>query len=421
MQSGVPPIPRRPIDNQEDAMELLKIAAAFAVVFLLLNMKFPLVLGMLGGTGLLLVLFGISPMDFGTVALDSVTSWSTLEVVLALYIINVLQGILERRKRLELAQQAMNRLLKDQRLNTALASIFIGMMPAPSAVTICGQMMDEMAGDHLTKSEKACCASYYRHITEGVLPTYPTVIIVCSLSGVSASSFVLAMLPMVAILIALGFLYYLRKVPKSSQEPQNAGFSPVQSLRQLLSSLWTILAAILMIVLFQMPAWLAVSIVIVVAIFVERFKPMELADLFRRAFDWRVILGTFAVFVFKDTLMFTGIFERLPDYFSALPIPLFLTLALLFFFGTLVAGSNAVGTAFTPLAFQVMDGGVAQLVLLMGFAYSASQISPTHVCLPIASEYFGISLGALVRKILPLVLTYCVILVGYYLFLGLIL
>ena len=119
-------------------MELLKIAAAFAVVFLLLNMKFPLVLGMLGGTGLLLVLFGISPMDFGTVALDSVTSWSTLEVVLALYIINVLQGILERRKRLELAQQAMNRLLKDQRLNTALASIFIGMMPAPSAVTICG-------------------------------------------------------------------------------------------------------------------------------------------------------------------------------------------------------------------------------------------------------------------------------------------
>lgn len=410
------------MDTQEDIMELLYIAAAFAVVFILLNLKFPLVLGMLGGTGLLLILFGISPVDFGSVALDSVTSWSTLEVVLALYIINVLQGILERRKRLELAQQAMNRLLRDQRLNTALASIFIGMMPAPSAVTICGQMMDEMAGDHLTKAEKACCASYYRHITEGVLPTYPTVIIVCSLSGVSTSSFVLAMLPMVAVLIALGFVYYLRKVPKSSsQAPQGGAPSTGACLRQLLSSLWTILAAILMIVLLRMPAWMAVSIVIGAAIFVERIHPAELADLFRRAFDWRVILGTFAVFLFKDTLLFTGIFERLPDYFSALPVPLFLTLALLFFFGTLVAGSNAVGTAFTPLAFQIMDGGVAQLVLLMGFAYSASQISPTHVCLPIASEYFGISLGALVRKVLPLVLTYCVILVGYYLLLGLIL
>ena len=204
-------------------MELLYIAAAFAVVFILLNLKFPLVLGMLGGTGLLLILFGISPVDFGSVALDSVTSWSTLEVVLALYIINVLQGILERRKRLELAQQAMNRLLRDQRLNTALASIFIGMMPAPSAVTICGQMMDEMAGDHLTKAEKACCASYYRHITEGVLPTYPTVIIVCSLSGVATSSFVLTMLPMVAVLIALGFVYYLRKVPKSSPQAPQGG------------------------------------------------------------------------------------------------------------------------------------------------------------------------------------------------------
>lgn len=393
-------------------MELIKVVVAFAVVFTLLNLKLPLFLGMLGGTALLLVLFGISIPDFFVITLDSVTSWSTLEVVIALYVINVLQGVLARRNRLELAQQSMNRLLSDQRLNTALASIFIGMMPAPSAVTICGQMMDDMAGDHLNKAEKACCASYYRHITEGVLPTFPTVIIVCSLSGVPASSFVLAMLPMVAVLILLGFVYYLRKVPRSS--PQSDGTSKRESLFQLLSSLWTILAAILLIVLFRVPAWLAVTLVIGVALLVERFSLQETQKLLLKAFDWRVMLGTFTVFIFKDTLLFTGIFERLPGYFSALPIPMFLTLALLFFFGTVVAGSSAVATAFTPLAFQLMDGGVPLLILLMGFAYSGSQISPTHICLPIVSEYFGISLGALVRKTLPLVLTYCIILVGYY-------
>ena len=405
-------------------MELLKIAAAFAVVFVLLNMKLPLVLGMLGGTALLMVLFGIAPADSAAVFLDSVTSWDTLEVVLALYVINVLQGMLERRSRLVAAQQAMNQLLGDQRLNAAFASIFIGMMPTPSAVTICGQMMEDMAGDSLSKPEKACCASYYRHITEGVLPTYPAVIIACSLSGVPVASFVLAMLPMVAVLIAIGFFFYLRRVPKAP--PPAGGHDPSRSgkwksLRQLALSLWTIFAAILMIVILQLPAWLAVSIVIAAALLAERFPPRDVLQLAAKAFDWRVILGTFAVFVFKDMLLFTGIFDRLPGYFSALPIPPFLTLALLFFFGTLVAGSNAVGTTFTPLAFQIMDGGVALLVLLMGFAYSASQITPTHVCLSIASEYFNISLGALIRKTLPLVLLYCVVLVGYYCLLVLVL
>ena len=54
----------------------------------------------------------------------------------------------------------------------------------------------------------------------------------------------------------------------------------------------------------------------------------------------------------------------------------------------------------------------------MGFSFAASQMTPTHVCLAVVTEYFGISLGALLKKTLPVMLTYCVILVGYYLLLG---
>ena len=102
-----------------------------------------------------------------------------------------------------------------------------------------------------------------------------------------------------------------------------------------------------------------------------------------------------------------------------LPIPNYLTLALLFFFGTLVASSTAVGSAFIPLAFSMIpDGGVTLLVLLMGFSYAAAQMSPTHVCLAVVTEYFGVTMGAVIKKILPVVSTYCVILLGYYLLLG---
>ena len=86
-----------------------------------------------------------------------------------------------------------------------------------------------------------------------------------------------------------------------------------------------------------------------------------------------------------------------------------------------MGSSNAVGAAFVPLAFNMMDGGVALLVLLMGFAYAASQMSPTHICLSLAAEHFDVSLTSMIGKIAPLMLCYMVILVGYYLLLTVIL
>lgn len=403
-------------------MELVKILIIFAVILVLLNLKLPLYAGMIAGTALLMVFFGIGIPQAASITMDSVTSDETLQMVLALYIISALQLCLEKRGHLTRAQNAMNGLLEDQRLNTALASVFIGMMPAAPAVVICGKMMDNMAGDYLTPSEKACCASYYRHITEGVLPTFPLVIIVCALSGIPVSSFFLTMLPMVAVLICLGFVFYLRKVPKTAGGGSASEYeSKSESAKALLRSLWTIIASIAIILVFNMQAWLAVAIVVAVNVFIDHFSATELLPIMRQAFDWKVIVGTFATFIFKDVLLNTGVVQLLPGYFSRLPIPVFLTLALLFFFGSLVGSSNAVGAAFVPLAFNMMDGGVALLVLLMGFAYAASQMSPTHICLSLAAEHFDVSLTSMIGKIVPLMLCYMVILVGYYLLLTVIL
>ena len=61
----------------------------------------------------------------------------------------------------------------------------------------------------------------------------------------------------------------------------------------------------------------------------------------------------------------------------------------------------------------VPDGGVALLVLLMSMAYAAMQVSPTHVCLFIASECFKVNIGALVRRNIPMILVFSAAAVGY--------
>ena len=408
--------------HERKNMELIKVAIVFVVILVLLNKRLPLFLGMLAGTVLLVLFFGIDIMTALTTGGQSMIAWSTWEVVIALYVITLLQRTLEKRQHLQLAQNSLNGLIKDRRFNAGLASVFIGMMPSAAAVTICGQIMDDTAGKYLTKEEKAFCATYYRHLPEGVLPTFPLIIIACTLSGVPVGSFLLVMLPMVAVLFALGFLFYLRKVPKVDAESAsvNQNISKAENLKNLAKSLWTIFFAILVIIVFGLPTWLAVVGVILVSIFVNKFKPEELKEMVISAFEWKPLLGTIFVFVFKDMLVATGLLEILPDYFAMLPIPAFLTLALLFFFGTLVASSTAVGSAFIPLAFSMIpDGGVVLLVLLMGFSYAAAQMSPTHVCLAVIMEYFGVTMGSVIKKTLPVVGSYCVILLGYYLLIGL--
>ena len=395
-------------------MELIKVAAVFFVILAVLNRRFPLYAGMLAGTVVLLVLFAIPPADFAAAAVAALTSWDTWDVVLAMYVIAVLQVSLDRRHHLENAQRAMAGLFHDRRLNAALASVFIGTMPAAPAVTICGRIIDDMAGEHLKPAEKAACASFFRHIPEGFLPTFSIILIVTSLSGVSMAAFVTAMLPMAAALVAVGFAVYLRRIPRAEPE-SDAGKG--ESLRLLLRSLWTIAVIIVIILLFGLPASLAAAIVVAVNFCTDRFSPSEVRQTLIRGFDWKISVGMISIFVFKEVLVTTGVITRLPDYFARLPIPTFLTLALLFFFGTLVGSSTAAGTAFTPLAFTMLPGGVSLLVLLMGYSWSAAQLSPTHLCMAVACEDFGVTMTSFIRKTIPMVLIYLAVITGYYLLL----
>lgn len=93
--------------------------------------------------------------------------------------------------------------------------------------------------------------------------------------------------------------------------------------------------------------------------------------------------------------------------------------ALIFFFGTIISGSNAIIPLCMPMAMAAMpDAGVPLLVLLMSSAYAAMQVSPTHVCLFIAAECFKVDIGALVRRNIPMILVFFAVTLAYTALLG---
>ena len=168
-------------------MALIKVLIIFVVILALLNKRLPLYLAMIFGSLLMIVMFRLPLATAGQTVLHTLTGWDVWSVNLAMYVISVLVYELDLRHRFEDAQRAMNGLMRDPRRNTSLACMFIGLMQDPATVTICGGMVDTMAGDHLKNDEKAAVATYLRHIPEAMVPTFTGVIVACSISGISGA------------------------------------------------------------------------------------------------------------------------------------------------------------------------------------------------------------------------------------------
>lgn len=389
-------------------MDILKLLMIFIGIILVIKYNKPLHMGILVGIGITILLYGINFSESIKLVLKGTFSKDTIYLVLAVYSITFLQRMLEKRKHIMLAEQSLNNIFNSRRVNAMVAPFIIGLLPSAGAVLIAAPIVDNAAGDYISKEERTFVTSYFRHISESFLPTYAHILLALNLTHVDMTSFVIGMLPMVVVLFLLGYFIYVRKIPKSTDviEPK----SKLPEIKNLVISLWSIVVTIAIVLILKIPVYIAIIPVIIVAIIVDKFKFKELAPMVITAFEGKLIVTTVLIMIFKEVLTFTGVIERLPNYFAMLPIHPVVIFALIIFFGTIVAGSKAIIALTLPLAFvTIPNGGVGLMILLMCITYIAMQISPTHICLAIVTEHYGTSFIDLVKKTMPVLLIFMAI------------
>lgn len=67
-----------------------------------------------------------------------------------------------------------------------------------------------------------------------------------------------------------------------------------------------------------------------------------------------------------------------------------------------------------PLAYaSIPNGGLALMILLMNILYISMQISPTHICLAVVVEDYGVSFIDLVKKSIPVLIPFIIIISLY--------
>lgn len=396
---------------------IIKLLVIFLLVMFLVSKKKPIYVAVTAGAAATWLLYGISFTQGALSIVKACTAWSTLQLIVVMYIITFLQKMMDQRGAISRAQKGLSSLFNNRWVNCAAAPIFIGMLPTPNAAFIAGDIVKASAGEHMEHEEMAVTTTYFRHVSESFMPTYGSIILAIGLAGITAGEFVVGMLPVVACIIASGCFFFLRgKVPMATGEA--ASRHKASDAKDILVGLWPILTIILMVVLAKMAIYAAAAIVLVLYFFIHRFTLGEVKAHVKGSFQFKLYLNTFAVMMLKEFLTASGAIVALPDFFAQLPIPTFMVFVLIFFFGSIVSGSQAIIGLCMPVAMASVPGaGLPLVCLLMGAAYAAMQISPTHICLTLTAEYFGISLGALIKKTMPAALTTVVFSVMYYLLL----
>lgn len=399
-------------------MEFFKLAVIFVVIMAMVLMKRQLRDAMIAAILLTVILFQIPIGKAVKMMVTSIYEKDTLLVIGSFILVTFLQRIMEERKLLERAELALQRISGDRRLVCVIAPVIIGFLPSAGAVNICGAIVDKATGNDLDIEEKTFVTSYYRHISESFSPTYNAILLALSITAVSTGKFVLYMVPMVIVLLVLGYLGYLRKLSKGYGNTGEV-FDKKEEFKQLLYCFWPLVLCIVLVIALNLSVIKVLPFIILLSIIVYKLSAREVLAFAKTSVEWRIIFNTIILMMFKNILTYTGAVGRLPDLFEGSAIPQFAAFGIIMFMGTIISGANSMIVLLIPLAFaNIPNAGAALLMYLMSLSYAAMQISPTHICLAIITEYFNVSWGQLMKKTLPVILIFVVILTGYYMMLS---
>lgn len=393
-------------------MSIVYLGIVFAVIVTLLALHRPLWQAILGGLAAAALLWRIPPAEALLMFWTVLKQPGSLEVLAALYLITFLQRMLEKRAMIRKASQDLNGLFHNRRINAAVAPMFIGLLPSAGAMILCGDIVKEATDGYLSPVEQAAATSWFRHIPESTLPTYSSVLLMLSISGVPLARFMPCMIVPVIALALIGYFSFLRRIPTDPGTPASA--SRLRDAANLVVHLWPLLLILALLLGLRVPIVPALLGVIVLFALVARFSPGELAPFFVSAFETKLQLNTYLVLVLREYIAATGLLGELPAMLSALPLPPALVFALMFFLGGTISGSAGIIAMGAPLAFSALGASAPLMALLMCATHAASLVAPVHVCLVVASEYFRVSLGRLIFRTLPLSLIFCALMVGWY-------
>ncbi len=380
-------------------MAVLKITLTFALIIYLLRRKVGLGQVMLLSSLFLGILFGVHPLKIAQVTFDAVVSKSTINLMMALILIMFLENIMRRSGMLQQMLDSLKALVGDKRFVMAFMPAFIGLLPSPGGARFSCPMVDETSrASNFSAEDKSFINFWFRHIWEYILPLYPGILLAAQLTGMNISRVVLNQLPFSILALIIGFAFGFGRF--KPERPKLSFGEGIFNSKLLLSSLWPILAILVLVLGFKLEISLSIGLILILLVIVKQYKAEAILKTLRDAFSINIVVLILGIMVFKDMLSASGAVKTLPEFFSNLGISQLLIISLLpFTIGILTGLTQAVVAISYPVLLGLTNSpSMFTLAFVAGFA--GVMLSPVHLCLVLTVDYFKTTIANIYRKLI---------------------
>lgn len=416
----------------------IKLAGVFGLMLLGLRLKRGLALSALAGSFVMALLFGVSPLRWGELAVGVfgdrtiLTVWSVVILVLGL------STLMERTGQAERFMAAFAEKITSPIVRLVFFPVLIGLFPMPGGAVFSAPMINAVAEKLALPNLDKCLINYwFRHCAETCWPLFPAMIMAAAFGGMTTPDLVAWAFPLSIFFALAGWVCFIRPL-RLPPMPAAAPDTPATRgswgrIFVLGAPIFVSLAGAVLLEVFYafVLPWrpldegiiIALAIGLTICLVQNGLGPKDLLKTFWHPEVRKMIYIVGALGIFKNVLTGGNVVDALISQ-NAGTLALWLTATVLPFLIASMTGllMAMVGSAFPLLValVQSVEGGqhmAAWLSLGLASGLSGSMCSPLHICFVLSCEYFHVDLMRTWRRVpVPAVIYWCLSL-GYVLLL----
>lgn len=401
-------------------MELLDLSVALVVSFSLLGLLIykRVNLGItLNATALVLAVLSVDLQGIPTVVYATIIDPLTIATVLATFGIMWLSQLYKETKLINQLSESAGQIINNSKVVSSVLPAVVGFLPVAGGALMSAPLVDSETEKLGLKSEKKAYVNlWFRHTIFPVYPLSQTLIITAALTGIAIPLIILRQLPVVAVMILVGYLIGFWRVSEAGKKERGSEFN--SGLKRFLVSFSPILATIVAVAAidvtlnvaypsfkiaqFGFDVATATLIGLIVLGLISRPTHRILLKPLRGWEIYGITLAAFGAFLLRNVAVAAGISDMFKTFAGNGSIDVLLLLTVVPAVLGFVAASPSGGVAISiPILAGILTFSPKVVALLFTSAYLGYLIVPSHLCFAFTVDYFKCSMSRVYRYVIP--------------------